>query len=277
MFEYARVLVAEITKQGSATTFYLTWARQHVPEMQQGGKRRSVVKRPARAMFQLSGAAKDVDFESWCQQHKAGLEGGLNGAYFGIAEQLGAKVAPVGVAWKKALTAEPSLVLHSVDKSHPNPTGTYLAACVFYASLLEQNPVGLPSQLKRGDVVLINIPQEQAERLQTIAWESVNEMAKQLLESLPYRPRGVPHHRGSRGCMPRACHNKAQGQRRSRATLGTLPTNTSIPQRGITKYRHGSRQDSLWHSFRVRVSRSVYLSLPQTRGGVRLRRTDPGL
>ena len=37
--------------------------------------------------------------------------------------------------------------------------------------------------------------------------------------------------------MPPACHNKAQGQRRSRATLGTLPTNPSIPQRGITKCR----------------------------------------
>ena len=85
---------------------------------------------------------------TWCQQQKAGLEGGLNGAYLDIAHELGAKVAPVGIAWKKALAADPSFVLHRPDKSHPNPTGTYLAACVFYATLLDKSPVGLPGKIE---------------------------------------------------------------------------------------------------------------------------------
>jgi hypothetical protein len=81
-----------------------------------------------------SGAAKTIDLETWFQQQKAGLVGGLNGAYLDIARELGAGVAPVGIAWKMALAADPPFVLHRKDKSHPNPTGTYLAACVFCGS-----------------------------------------------------------------------------------------------------------------------------------------------
>jgi hypothetical protein len=38
MHEYARLLDAEIKKQGAKTIFYLTWARQHVPDMQEGSE-----------------------------------------------------------------------------------------------------------------------------------------------------------------------------------------------------------------------------------------------
>ncbi|MCY2986757.1 MAG: hypothetical protein NTY19_02700, partial [Planctomycetota bacterium] len=57
--------------------------------------------------------------------------------------------------------------------SHPNPTGTYLAACVFYATLLDANPVGLPGKVTHGENVLANIPDDQAKRLQKIAWAAV--------------------------------------------------------------------------------------------------------
>jgi hypothetical protein len=109
-------------------------------------------------------------------QVAAFAEEGLNGAYFDIAHEIGVKVAPVGIAWKKALEADPSFVLHRPDKSHPNPKRTYLAACVFYATLLNANPVGLPSVLERGDKVLVSVPDDEATRLQTIAWESVMEL-----------------------------------------------------------------------------------------------------
>ena len=175
MSEYARILHAEIEKQGAETIFYLAWARQHIPDMQEGADP-ATSPGYARAMYRISRAAKATDFESWCEQHKAGLEGGLNGAYFDIAEQLGAGVAPVGVAWKKALAADPPFVLHLPDKSHPNPTGSYLAACVFYAALLDENPVGLPGEIKKGDKVLVSIPVNEAKRLQEIAWEAVKEI-----------------------------------------------------------------------------------------------------
>lgn len=172
MHEYARVLDAEIKQQGAKTVFYLTWARQHIPEMQEGA---DPTKSPeyAKAMYGISGAAKTIDQETWLQQQKTGLVGGLNGAYLEIAKELGTGVAPVGIAWKMALTADPPFVLHSPDKSHPNPAGTYLAACVFYATLLDATPVGLPGTVKHGDKVLADIPDYQAKRLQEIAWAAV--------------------------------------------------------------------------------------------------------
>ena len=170
MHQYARLLDAEIKQRGANTVFYLTWARQHIPDMQEGA---DPAKSPAyaKAMGQTHG--ETTDLETWCQRQKAGLVGGLNGAYFDIAKELGARVAPVGIAWKMALAADPAFVLHSPDKSHPSPTGTYLAACVFYATLLNANPVGLPGKVTHGENVLANIPDDQAKRLQDIAWAAV--------------------------------------------------------------------------------------------------------
>ena len=172
MRKYAGLLHAEIEQQGAETVFYLTWARQHIHDMQEGADP-ATSPEYAHAMHQISRAAKVVDFNTWCRQQKAGLQGGLNGAYFDVAKELEAKVAPVGVAWKMALAADPALVLHRTDESHPNLAGTYLAACVFYATLLDKSPVGLPGQIKRRDKVPLRIPSDEAKRLQEIAWAAV--------------------------------------------------------------------------------------------------------
>ena len=175
MTKYARILHEEISKRGAKTVFYLTWARQDIPQMQDGADP-ATSPDYARAMFQLIGLSKATNFEALCKQHKAGLAGGLNGAYFDIANELKATVAPVGVAWKKALIDDPSLVLHQPDKSHPNPTGSYLAACVFYATLFDKSPVGLPGELRKGNQVLVRIAPDEAATLQKIAWQTVQEM-----------------------------------------------------------------------------------------------------
>ena len=175
MHKYARILHEEISKQRAKTVFYLTWARQDIPQMQDGADP-ATSPDYARAMFQLIGLNKATDFEALCKQHKAGLAGGLNGAYFDIAKELNATVAPVGMAWKKALAADPKLVLHQPDKSHPNPQGSYLAACVFYATLFDKSPVGLPGELKKGNRVLVQVAPDEAAALQKIAWQTVQEM-----------------------------------------------------------------------------------------------------
>ena len=175
MFKYARVLDEEIKKQGAKTVLYLTWARQHIPQMQDGGDP-ATSSDYAKVMYQMSGAAKNTAFEQWCGQHKTGLIGGLDGAYFDLAKELSTQVAPVGMAWKKALTADPKLVLHQPDKSHPSPTGSYLAACVFYATLLNKSPVGLPGELRKGARRLVGVPLEEATMLQDIAWQAVQEV-----------------------------------------------------------------------------------------------------
>jgi hypothetical protein len=181
MFQYAAVLKKEIDKQGAQTVLYLTWARQNVPEMQSGA---DPARSPnyARAMYQLSGV-KSIDLDAWCKRQRAGLLGGLSGAYFDLARQLGTSVAPVGVAWQKALLADKNLVLHAADKSHPSPAGTYMATCVFYATLLGKSPVGLPAELKKDGKPLVSLSAEQARRLQTIAWQTVQQTKEAKLSS----------------------------------------------------------------------------------------------
>jgi hypothetical protein len=171
MNKYARVLDAEIKRRGAKTVLYLTWARQNIPQMQEGAESSDY----AKPIYQMAGAAKQTGFEQWRQQRKPGLAGGLNGAYFDIAKELHAQVVPVGIAWKNALAQDPKLVLHQADRSHPAFRGSYLAACVFYATLLDKSPVGLPGELTKGGKVLGRVEPGEARMFQEIAWQAVHE------------------------------------------------------------------------------------------------------
>jgi beta-galactosidase/arabinogalactan endo-1,4-beta-galactosidase len=58
-----------------------------------------------------------------------------------------------------------------------------LAACVFYATLLEASPVGLPGKIQHGDKVLADIPDDEAMRLQEIAWAAVKAVPRKAAPS----------------------------------------------------------------------------------------------
>jgi hypothetical protein len=60
-----------------------------------------------------------------------------------LASDLGAQLAPVALAWKRALDARPELQLWQPDGSHPSLAGSYLGACVMYRSLYGASPSGL--------------------------------------------------------------------------------------------------------------------------------------
>ncbi|MDQ3865458.1 MAG: hypothetical protein M3304_01320 [Actinomycetota bacterium] len=62
--------------------------------------------------------------------------------YRELGRNLDARVAPVGLAWAEALRRAPGVDLWADDGRHPSRRGSYLAACVFYAFLTEQSPVG---------------------------------------------------------------------------------------------------------------------------------------
>jgi len=49
----------------------------------------------------------------------------------------------VGLAWQRAVGQRPGIALWDSDGSHPAPAGSYLAACVFYATLFGESPAGL--------------------------------------------------------------------------------------------------------------------------------------
>lgn len=136
MYAAARKLHAEIKQIGAKTVLYLTWARQDKPQTQDA----------------------------------------LNRAYFKLARELDAAVAPVGLAWRAALTDDDKIALYAKDKSHPSPVGSYLAACVFYATLLDRNPEGLPAEVRKGDKPLLEVEPALARRLQKVAWKTVREV-----------------------------------------------------------------------------------------------------
>lgn len=63
--------------------------------------------------------------------------------YVSTGNEVGALVIPVGLAFEEAYRQRPDIRLHKTyDGNHPDLLGTYLAACVVYASLYGKSPVG---------------------------------------------------------------------------------------------------------------------------------------
>ena len=132
MHKYGAVLNQRIRQIGAETVLYMTWARQHIPEMING----------------------------------------LADGYISLAKEINAKVAPVGLVWKNALNADPNLVLHTEDKSHPTPRGSYLSACVFYSTFYNSSPEGLTGNIIIDDEKIVELSDEEARFLQKIAWQA---------------------------------------------------------------------------------------------------------
>jgi hypothetical protein len=70
------------------------------------------------------------------------MQKALTENYSKAAKKINAKISPVGPGFKKIHDSDKELFksLYRGDGSHPSPTGAYLAACIFYAVLLEKNP-----------------------------------------------------------------------------------------------------------------------------------------
>ena len=102
----------------SETVFYMTWGRKY-------GDKQNCQAWPPVCTFN-------------------GMQERLMTGYYSMAEQNNATLAPVGLAWKQAMDNDPdSLVdLFSGDNSHPSVSGTYLTACVMYATLFRKSPLG---------------------------------------------------------------------------------------------------------------------------------------
>ncbi|QQE11883.1 hypothetical protein JD969_20800 [Planctomycetota bacterium] len=105
MRKYGMVL-SEVSKAfGAKPVFYCTWAKKYAPEQ-------------AQTIFDM---------------------------YTEVAEANDGLLAPAGQAWKYVYEnpATKSIKLYRFDRSHPSSWGVYLNACVFYATLTGESPVGL--------------------------------------------------------------------------------------------------------------------------------------
>ncbi len=70
----------------------------------------------------------------------AGMQARLRESYLEMTQDNNATVAPVGAAWKVVRDSFPTIELYSGDNSHPVVAGSYLEACVLYASIFHKAP-----------------------------------------------------------------------------------------------------------------------------------------
>lgn len=96
-----------------------------------------------------------------------GMNARLRQSYLEMGTDNDATVAACGAAWNQMFLADNTFWngLYSGDGSHPSARGTYLNACVFYATIFRQSPVGIP--------YYANIGQQDAETLQQLAEDIV--------------------------------------------------------------------------------------------------------
>ena len=64
-------------------------------------------------------------------------------AHRDAAGELNVDVAPVGLAWLRAMKERPDLDLFVADREHPSLYGTYLATNVVYATVFDKSPINL--------------------------------------------------------------------------------------------------------------------------------------
>jgi hypothetical protein len=126
MFPAARQLAAMVRQTGAQPLFFMTWAHQ----------------------------------DGWSEYGLAdysSMQSAIEDGYLAIAKELRAPVAPVGEAWRVLVAQKSKPALWQDDGSHPRARGTYLAACVFYASIFRESPRGLAYQadLSGGDALML--------------------------------------------------------------------------------------------------------------------------
>ena len=87
-----------------------------------------------------------------------------------LARELDVTLAGAGAACLRVWKEMPELDLHDRDRRHPNDTASYIGACVLYAALTEQSPVGLPYRCGEGMV-----SEDEALLFQQAAWDEFRE------------------------------------------------------------------------------------------------------
>lgn len=117
---YATILNDSIKSNNACTetVFFMTWGRKY-------GDQQNCAAWPPVCTF-------------------LGMQERLMTGYMAMCEQNNSTVTPVGLSWKYAMDNDPdSLInLYSGDNSHPSLSGTYLTACVMYATMFKKSPVG---------------------------------------------------------------------------------------------------------------------------------------
>lgn len=144
-FEYGRLFDREIRNAGGKTVLLMAWPYERL---------------------------------NWASQSE------IAQAHRDLGRELRAPVAPVGLAFQRALAERPTLAMLGPDKEHESIYGTYLAANVIYATLFAESPEGFK-------YYPAGISAEEAAFLQRIAWQTVQTWRTQLEQGRKLRSAGV--------------------------------------------------------------------------------------
>ena len=127
-------------------------------------------------------------FMTWQYEGDPKMGKELAKVYISVAAKYKVPLVPVGLAFAKSQQLYPDISLFSADflgvsktgkvpklryrkvVKHPSQAGTYLAACVFYAALYNKSPQGL--------AYIADLPPQQAEKLQALAWQVIEDFKK---------------------------------------------------------------------------------------------------
>ncbi|GAA6186201.1 DUF4886 domain-containing protein [Aliiglaciecola sp. NS0011-25] len=135
---------------------------------------------------------KPILFMTWGYKGQPKMSTELANAYIKIANRYNVPVVPVGLAFAQAQSSLKNIELYVPDVltvnnlgkadaslkyrrdwKHPSEAGTYLAACVFYASLYGKSPEGL--------IFHGTLSAEDATALQKLSWQVTREFFNQRL------------------------------------------------------------------------------------------------
>jgi hypothetical protein len=120
----------------------------------------------ARPMFFLTWAHRDGWPENGLPDYTR-MQTAIDDGYLALAGELGVAVAPVGIAWATVVSRNAQAGLWQDDGSHPTIAGTYLAACVFFAAIFHQSPIGLAYHAGLADEVTAALQQVAADTVLT--------------------------------------------------------------------------------------------------------------
>ncbi len=110
MFPYARILDEKVKSAGGQTAFLMTWA------------------------------PKDGKKEGFKKQSCQELQSVVAENYMTISDELDDLVIPAGIGFMRCADSYPEIELWDEDGYHPSPAGTYLTACIVYATVYQESP-----------------------------------------------------------------------------------------------------------------------------------------
>lgn len=124
--------------------------------------------------------ASTLFYMSWKRPDTAGTQEDWTQPYLDITRELGARVAPAGMALEIVLKKKPKFAFYADMGGHPTPAGTYLVACTFYAAIFDKSPAGLPATVTTAGGQEIGVPGDDAALVQGAAWEAMATAKKRL-------------------------------------------------------------------------------------------------